>query len=246
MTGEDKIVPKEEVPLEVLRPVGTNEQILQAWKDFQNLKQVLLTDEDTYVVKDRDGKPKLAVKKSGWRKMAVAFGLNDEILSALREFDPLEAGHWTWRIRVRVTSRGGRSVEAIGACSTKERKFAHAEHDTYAMAHTRAKSRAIADMLGAADQVAEEVPEEEYIPPPKDAPKKTYDLEKARNMLAQFVTEALATKLELSESPNGLEVRLNRPYTEKESQDLIRVGWEMGFSVSEGAQGVVMRKHIQK
>jgi hypothetical protein len=29
------------------------------------------------------------------------------------------------------------------------------------MAHTRAKSRAIADMLGAADQVAEEAPEQE-------------------------------------------------------------------------------------
>lgn len=154
MIEETKLAVKEEVPLEVLRPVGTNEQILKAWKDFQALKQVLLTDEDFY----SPTQGKLTIRKSGWRKMAVAFGLNDEILSHEIEKDP-NGKDWTWRIRVRVSSRGGRSVEAIGACSTKERKFAHAEHDTYAMAHTRAKSRAIADMLGAADQLAEEADE---------------------------------------------------------------------------------------
>jgi hypothetical protein len=155
MTDEMKLAIKEEVPLEVLRPVGTNEQIIKAWKDFQALKTVLLTEEDFY----SPGQGKLTIRKSGWRKMAVAFGLNDEILSSELEHSP-NGIDWTWRIRVRVSSRGGRSVEAIGACSTKERKFAHAEHDTYAMAHTRAKSRAIADMLGAADQLAEEAEDE--------------------------------------------------------------------------------------
>lgn len=149
-----EMVVKEPVPLEVLRPVGTNEQIIQAWKDFQALKKELLVDDDFYI--PTGGKP--TIRKSGWRKMAVAFGLSDEILE---ETKVMEGNDWTWRIRVRAIHARGRTVEAVGACSTKERKFAHAEHDTYAMAHTRAKSRAIADMLGAADQVAEEVPEDE-------------------------------------------------------------------------------------
>jgi hypothetical protein len=161
---ENKLAISEPVPLEVLRPVGTNTQIIQAWRDFQALKQVLLVDEDFYT--PAGGKP--TVRKSGWRKMAVAFGLTDEITEERREYDANEQGQWTWRIKVRVYARGGRSVEGVGACSTRERKFAHLEHDTYAMAHTRAKSRAIADMLGASDQVAEEAPEDEpeHIPVP--------------------------------------------------------------------------------
>jgi hypothetical protein len=173
MNEENKLATIENVPIEVLRPVGTNEQIIQAWKDFQNLKAVLLVDEDFYT--PAGGKP--TVRKSGWRKMAVAFGLTDEIIEEKREYSMIEPGKWTWRIKVRVYSRGGRSTEGIGACSNKERKFAHEEHDTYAMAHTRAKSRAIADMLGAADQVAEEAPESDdpehyegtFKPKPKNA-----------------------------------------------------------------------------
>ena len=159
MTEEMKIVAKEQVPLEVLRPVGSNAQIIQAWQDFQALKSVLLTEDDWY----SPTQGKQAIRKSGWRKMAVAFGLSDEIISEKLEWD-LDAKNWTWRITVRVTHRTGRTTEGVGACSTKEHKFVHAEHDTYAMAHTRAKSRAIADMLGAADQVAEEATEEQLGP----------------------------------------------------------------------------------
>lgn len=165
---EQQIVSKEEVPLEVLRPVGTNEQIIRAWKDFQSLKVVLLTDDDYY----EPSRGKSVIRKSGWRKLAVAFGLTDEVLSQIQEKDA-EGTDWTWRIRVRVSSRGGRSVEAVGACSTKERRFAHAEHDSYAMAHTRAKSRAIADMLGSSEQLEEEVSVSE---PPASKPKNEKDL----------------------------------------------------------------------
>jgi len=163
----EQIVSKEEVPLEVLRPVGTNEQIIRAWKDFQSLKVVLLTDDDYY----EPSRGKSVIRKSGWRKLAVAFGLTDEIIDQVQVFDT-DSGQWTWRIRVRVSSRGGRSVEAVGACSTKERRFAHVEHDSYAMAHTRAKSRAIADMLGSSEQLEEEVVSE----PPASKPKNDKDL----------------------------------------------------------------------
>jgi len=168
MVEESKLAVMENVPIEVLRPVGTNEQIIRAWQDFQALKKILLVDEDFYT--PAGGKP--TVRKSGWRKMAVAFGLTDEIIEEKREWSMREPGKWTWRIKVRVYARGGRSTEGIGACSNGERRFAHEDHDTYAMAHTRAKSRAIADMLGAADQVAEEAPEDEpeHAQPPARRP----------------------------------------------------------------------------
>ena len=57
----------------------------------------------------------------------------------------------------KVTAKNGRTSVASGSCASNERGFAHLEHDVRSTAHTRAKNRAISDMIGAGEVSAEEV-----------------------------------------------------------------------------------------
>jgi hypothetical protein len=145
------IVPmRSSAPL-IARPIVSVTEAIEAWKEFQTLKKGLL-DEDDYCIigeKKRD-----FIKKSGWLKLATPFGLTDEVLQEERE-DREDA--FVYRFTVRVTAPSGRSVVAVGACSSAERRFAHPEHDVRATAHTRAKARGIADMVGGGGAIGEDV-----------------------------------------------------------------------------------------
>ena len=125
------------------------EQILLKFKQIQELKKGILEDSDKISI---DGKP--YILKSGWRKLEFALNLTDTIM---REEKELNEGITTWRIQVKVIAPNGRAVMGIGACSSNERKFQHPTHDVYAMAHTRAKNRAISDICGLGEVSAEEL-----------------------------------------------------------------------------------------
>jgi hypothetical protein len=71
-----------------------------------------------------------------------------------------EDGTFFWKIEVKAYAPNGRSCVGVGACDSRERKFAHLKHDVYATAHTRAKSRAISDLVAGGAVSAEEVSEE--------------------------------------------------------------------------------------
>ena len=92
--------------------------------------------------------------KSAWRKLARAFNISDFIIQETKD---VEGQDFVWRIWVRASSPSGRFCIGIGACSTKERGFAHRDHDVYATAHTRAKNRAISDLIGSGEVSAEEI-----------------------------------------------------------------------------------------
>lgn len=94
-------------------------------------------------------------KRSAYRKLARAFGISDEIVK--EEKEQIDEKNFMWRIHVKASSTIGRSAIGVGACSTRERNFAHVDHDVYAIAHTRAKNRAISDLLGAGEISAEEI-----------------------------------------------------------------------------------------
>ena len=122
---------------------------------FEQLKLSLLTDHDIQTIPTKDGRRSF-IKRSGYRKLALAFNISDEIIKEEREQDPA-TGLTVWRIHVRASEKAGRSAVGIGACSTKERAFAHPDHDIYATAHTRAKNRAISDLIGSGEISAEEI-----------------------------------------------------------------------------------------
>jgi|GEM_PF-1751039 len=123
----------------LLKPVATNDQILEAWRNYQDLKVRLLDKDDFCEV----GGKKYACK-SAHRKLALAFGVSVEIVDEKR----LEVGSSvTYEITAKATSPNGRSMSAMGVCSSDERrqmKYA----DVKAISQTRATNRAISDLLG--------------------------------------------------------------------------------------------------
>jgi hypothetical protein len=145
--------PESQIQDLVLIPVAAPDDLVAAMHNYQEIMHKLLDASDYYQAGDGISR----IRKSGWRKLALAFGLSDEILDEKRLVNPVDPSHIIYRTTVRVWSRSGRSVQAVGSADSREREFAHPEHDVRALAHTRAKSRAIADILGSAELIAEEL-----------------------------------------------------------------------------------------
>jgi len=158
-------------PFEVVRPLVTTEQAVEQWRLFEELKQSLLNDDDYATIQ---GKP--YVKKSGFRKIAVFFGLSDSIISEDRV--DREDGTFFWRIKVESRAPNGRTSIGVGICDSQERSFSHIEHDVYATAHTRSKNRAISDMVAGGLVSAEEMGPQPTTP---SKPKKVNATVKVKN-----------------------------------------------------------------
>jgi hypothetical protein len=131
-------------------PLVSPEKAAEQWKLFEALKAKLLNEEDYQTIVG-----KRYIKRSGFRKIAVYFGISDRILKEDRT--EREDGSFFWKIEVEAYAPNGRCCVGVGACDSRERKFAHTEHDVFATAHTRAKSRAISDLVAGGAVSAEEV-----------------------------------------------------------------------------------------
>jgi len=149
---------KDIVKTDIVRPLVTAKQAAQEWQQFEELKKALLTPQDYQPIQGTR-----YMKKSAFRKIAVYFGLSDEITE--QERTDRENGSFFWRIVVKATAPNGRTNVGVGMCDSKERKFAHVEHDVYATAHTRAKNRAISDMIAGGAVSAEEMQHKPRKPP---------------------------------------------------------------------------------
>jgi len=143
---------KKDLPISLnpVKPLVSPERAAEDWALFEALKSKLLTDDDYQPIAGRR-----YIKRSGFRKIAVYFGLSDRLLE--QERVDREDGSFYWRIVVEVEAPNGRVSTGVGACDSRERRFAHVEHDVYATAHTRAKSRAISDMVAGGAVSAEEM-----------------------------------------------------------------------------------------
>ncbi len=133
----------------IVRPAVSAKEALAAWREFQQLKNAVLARSDLQTIGNKE-----FVKKSGWRKFATFYNLTDKIV---QEDQVHTDNNYYWKIKVVCTAPNGRMTEGVGICSSTEKKFSHPEHDIYATAHTRAKNRAISDMIAAGEVSAEEV-----------------------------------------------------------------------------------------
>jgi hypothetical protein len=191
--------------LHPVQPLVSPEKAAEEWARFEALKAKLLTDEDYQTISG-----KRYIKRSGFRKIAVYFGLSDRILE--QERIDREDGSFSWRIVVEAEAPNGRISTGVGACDSRERKFAHVEHDVYAIAHTRAKSRAISDMVAGGAVSAEEMEAEISIYTEKEPEEQTSvkpvlassvaDLE---YLLQEYIPE-LGDELTITESEEGFRV----------------------------------------
>lgn len=148
---------------------------VQAAKDFmdnyQDLVKALLDKSDYQMIRTKDGmQPKK--KKSAWRKLATAFNISDDIVEEEIIRDECHR-IISAKFVVKATLPNGRYGMGVGDCSifdkvkkddVKEptpfelrKRFNNAEHDVLSTAHTRAKSRAISDLVGGGEVSAEEL-----------------------------------------------------------------------------------------
>lgn len=137
--------------------------------NYQDVVEALLDSSDY----QKMGKNRFK-KKSAWRKLATAFNISDEIVNEEIVTDEnnqiISAKYY-----VKATLPNGRSCVGIGSCSIFDKitkkdatqpsnfvlrnRFNNAEHDVPSTAHTRAKSRAVSDLIGAGEVSAEEMSE---------------------------------------------------------------------------------------
>lgn len=141
---------------EVLMPLDT-ELVVQGMQAYQALLPKLLDASDW----QQAGSEKF-VKKSGWRKIARAFNLSVMVVSVRIERD--EDGNPTRAETIaRAMGPNGQISDADGYCSADEKRFLSTkgkqkiENDLRATATTRAKNRAISDLVGMGEVSAEEV-----------------------------------------------------------------------------------------
>lgn len=137
---------------------------VKAQKNFEALVEELLDKKTDY----QSGKK----KKSAWRKLARAFNISDEKICSkiIRDDDHQIISAY---FEVKAILPNGRYGIGIGDCSIFDKinnndtempskfelrkRFTNPEHDVVSTAHTRAKSRAIADLIGAGEVSAEEL-----------------------------------------------------------------------------------------
>jgi len=147
--------------------------------NYQELVEALLDETDYQAIGDKKAK-----KKSAWRKLATAFNISDDVVEKEIIRDECQR-IISARYEVIATLPNGRHGIGTGSASIFDKikkddereptpfelrkRFTNAEHDIISTAHTRAKSRAIADLIGAGEVSAEEL--EGLSNKPKSKPK---------------------------------------------------------------------------
>jgi hypothetical protein len=177
-------------------PVVNVDAAVEYWNKYQLLTDKILNDSD-YQGKGKNGYK----KKSAFRKYATAFNIKCKTIDEDLRYDD-EGRIVTAKYIIRATLPNGRYEEGVGVCSIFDKAheknktseqgnilcegpcngrvhFDKPEHDIVATAYTRAKSRAIADVIGTGEVTAEELSKKarKKAPAAKAKPK-----EKKKNM----------------------------------------------------------------
>ena len=156
----------------ILEPIGSAERIKDALRRYTELRNQLLSKDDwqTIVV---NGKKREVLKKSGFRKLAMAFSLSTEIVrETRRDFEK----YFVYEITCKAIAPNGRYATACASCASDEQEFSHVENDTRAIGQTRATNRAIADLLGEGVSAEEmETPAPPALPASQPSPAVSVD-----------------------------------------------------------------------
>jgi hypothetical protein len=160
----------------VLAPVASTHDLVASFRAYQDAVNQLLTDDDYQPIGGKKFR-----KRSGWRKLATAMGVDLELRA--RDYERDDAGRITRaEVVARAKAPNGRYADGLGACDVFERcctrgcdkrhrhcpaasgtacpgfsHFSKPQHDIPATAHTRSVNRACADLFGAGEVSAEEM-----------------------------------------------------------------------------------------
>jgi hypothetical protein len=140
---------------QIIAPVNID-TAAEAFQKFDQFKKRILTAND---VVDIQGK--LYLKKSAWTKWALVCNVSDRLVSYERvpaEGRDAEGGFYYRVVWEAFHQPTGRSSVGTGITSSREKKaWAHEEHDIFATACTRAKNRAVSNLVGGGEVSAEEM-----------------------------------------------------------------------------------------
>ena len=124
----------------ILKPVADTQAIVDSWNEYQELKARLLIESDYATIQW-----KKLICKSWWRKLQTAFWISDKLISEKRnEYE----GKVVFEVTVEVKAPNWRTAFWVWSCDSSERNFSKQEHDCRSVAHTRAKNRALSDLIG--------------------------------------------------------------------------------------------------
>ena len=124
----------------------------KAMFQFEKIKSDILNDTDIVIIEG-----KKYIKRSGWRKIALAFNITTEIVKIEREkIDDV----YIVRVIARAIAPNGRISEEVGICDSTEfqkgrLKFSY--HNIETKATTRAINRSISNLVGGGELSAEEI-----------------------------------------------------------------------------------------
>jgi hypothetical protein len=142
-------------PVLPMRP----DEARQVMAAYQEMTAAIIGPEDRQRVDDKE-----FVKRSGFQKLAAAYGVSTEIVSQTyetvrREDDTVLVA----RVVARAIHPSGRHADGDGACASNEKRFRKGdqrmEHNLASTASTRAVNRAISNLIAFGSVSAEEVQE---------------------------------------------------------------------------------------
>jgi hypothetical protein len=149
----------------------------QAMAQFEQIKtEILNNDTDIVIIEG-----KKYIKRSGWRKIALAFNVTTEIVKIEREkIDDV----YIVRVIARAIAPNGRISEEVGICDSTEfqkgrLKFSY--HNIETKATTRAINRSISNLVGGGELSAEEI-----IEGPEEIEEKSAPIDKAFRAVEDF------------------------------------------------------------
>lgn len=141
-----------------LKPLGPPAAMRDLMRQYTDVNNAILDDSDKQMIPGG----KWFVKKSGWLKRAVAYGISTQKVE--REIFRDENGQiMRAEFVMRAIAPNGRFADGWGACAADETRFRDSrarqklEHDIPATAQTRATNRAISNLVGNGEVSAEEV-----------------------------------------------------------------------------------------
>jgi len=195
-----EIVPREENNTQIIAKPNV-QAALEVMKAFQELKQKVLDANDTVTISGKQ-----YIKRSGWRKIAMAFNISTEVVKIERE--KIDDKTYVVRVIARARAPGGRVSEEAGVCDSTEFERGNLQgtlHNIETKAVTRAINRAISNLVGGGEVSAEEIikgPDEivkereiKEEPQQKDPPITTRQINYINDLMKDSEVQQLVNKM---------------------------------------------------
>ena len=134
----------------IIRPAVTPDEALEAWKEYQTLKEKIVEPSDVQKIGKED-----FLRKSYWRKLKTFFNLQVGCVKESHFTDENQVLHFM--VIYRASHTNGTFADGDGACDSSEKGMHKSFHNTRAIAHTRAFNRAVSNLVGGGEVSAEEI-----------------------------------------------------------------------------------------